>query len=157
MARSSRREALERDAFVMTTLLADRLSHEIGAVCRSEGISEQQYRVLWVLCLSSSDEGLPLGAISDGLITRASDVSRLVDRLERAGLVERRSSETDRRVVLVSATTTGGAVFERVTKGIKALHAEQWGSLDDDHLRELLGLLNEVFWTDRASDGEGAS
>ena len=153
MEPDARRASLERDAFLMTALLADQLSHEIDAVCQASGLTEQQYRVLWVLCLSGRDEGLPLGSISDGLITRASDVSRLVDRLEQAGHVERRHSTEDRRVVLVTATQTGRTTFEQITHGIKSLHVAQWGALETDELTELTDLLNRVFWSRRTDHG----
>jgi DNA-binding MarR family transcriptional regulator len=138
----------------MTTLLADRLSHELDAVCRTEGVTEQQYRVLWVLCLSSEPDGLPLGSIADDLITRAPDVSRLVDRLEQADLVIRRGSAADRRIVLVAPTSRGVEVFERVTASIKELHDEQWHSLSDDDLQRMLGLLNRSFWRIEATEDD---
>ena len=146
MNAQQRRDGLGRDAFLMTNLVAGRISHELDLVCRAEGITEQQYPVLWVLCLSGADEGLPIGSISDGLVNRASDVSRLVDRLEQAGLVERRRSSDDRRVVLVAPTPAGAAVFERVTAAVKGLHRAQWADLDDAELTTLLGLLNRAFW-----------
>ena len=76
---------------------------------------------LFVLCLSDEpDAGMPIGAVADGLLNRASDTTRLVDRLERAGLAERFPNPADRRGVLVRATAEGRAVFEAMTPDINA-------------------------------------
>jgi hypothetical protein len=59
----------------------------VQQICREEGLSQAQYVALWVLCLSDAPEArLPIGAIADGLLNRASDTTRLVDRLEKGGL-----------------------------------------------------------------------
>jgi DNA-binding MarR family transcriptional regulator len=88
-----------------------------------------------------------LGSISDGLVTHASDVSRLVTRLEAAGLLERTRSQADRRVVRVRPTARGRAVFQRTTDEVKALHRRQFSDLSDDDLEQLHSLLNRAFWT----------
>ena len=142
-----RRDRIARETYLLLELLGQRLGGELEAVCRSEGLSAAQYPVLWVLCLREDREGIPQGAISDGLITQASDVSRLVSRLEEAGLLERRRSSADRRVLLVRPTRRGRTVFERTTARVKALHRAQFGDLDDSELDVLHGLLNRAFWS----------
>ena len=73
-------------------------------ICREAGLTHPQYVALWTLCLTDDpDAGLPIGAVADGLLNRASDTTRLIDRLERAGLVERLPNPDDRRGVLVRA------------------------------------------------------
>jgi DNA-binding MarR family transcriptional regulator len=67
--------------------------------------------------------------VPDGLLTRAADATRLVDRLARDGYVTRANSEEDRRVVLVRATRSGRALFQRLTASIKELHRSQWSAL----------------------------
>jgi DNA-binding MarR family transcriptional regulator len=61
-----------------------------------------------VLCLTDDPAaGVPLGATADGLLNRASDTTRLVDRVVQARLVERMPNASDRRGVLVRATPAG--------------------------------------------------
>lgn len=151
------REASEREAFLLCRLVATRLAQEVDAVCRSEGLSEPQYAVLWVVCLADEDDGIPVGAIGDGLINATADVSRAVDRLEAAGLVARHRSATDRRVVLVRATDDGARLFARATAKIKALHCAQFAALSDGGLAELRGLLNTTFWTGVEPKARGAA
>jgi DNA-binding MarR family transcriptional regulator len=132
-------------------MLAARAQHDLDEVCRPHGITAAQYVALWTLCLSDDpSRGLPVGAVADGLINRAADATRLIDRLERAGLVERLANPTDRRGVLVRATEAGRRRFEAVAPEVQAFHTNQWSSLDDSEADELARLLMRVLW------GEGA-
>jgi DNA-binding MarR family transcriptional regulator len=141
-----RRAALSRDAYIALQLLGSRFAADIDRCCREEGISENHFRVLWVLCLSEGDQAVPSGSIADGLLTRSSDVTRLVDRLVERGDVDRHPSLDDRRVVLVHATAKGRMVFERINTAVQTIHAEHWASFDDDQLQHLLILLNRALW-----------
>ncbi len=142
-----RRDWVGRETYLLVELLSQRLGGELEAVCRARGLTAAQYPVLWVACLHDDKEGIPLGSISDGLVTHASDVSRLVTRLEAAGLLERTRSQGDRRVVRVRPTGRGRAVFERVTEEVKALHRRQFSNLSDEDLEHLHALLNRAFWS----------
>ncbi len=147
--REPRRDRVGRETFLLSQLVGGRLTSEFEEACRAEGLSAAQYPVLWVVCLHPDRKGVPQGAISDGLVTQASDVSRLVGRMEAAGLLERRRSGDDGRVLLVRPTRRGRAVFERATGRVKALHRAQFTDLDDADLDRLHELLNRVFWSSR--------
>ena len=96
-----------RGVHLNVVLLADRHLAALEEICAAEGLTHQQYVALWTLCLADdSDAGMPIGAIADGLLNRASDITRLVDRMERSGLAERLPNPADRRSVLVRATPT---------------------------------------------------
>lgn len=126
---------------------ANRFSDEMDRLCRDEGISHAQYVALWVLCLSDdADEGLAMGSIADGLLNRASDTTRLVDRLEQAGLAERLHGPGDRRVVRVRATTAGSELFARLTVTVKEFHRSQWAALTQTELEQLNTLLSKALW-----------
>ena len=152
--REDRMDRMGRDAFIALYLVGNRFSEQLDRVCQAGGISHPQYSVLWVLCLSESADGIAMGEIADGLLHRAADATRLVDRLVTAGLVSREPSPDDRRVVLVRPTARGREVFESVTVGVKALHREQWKVLDEHELLELTRLLNKALWgVASSSDG----
>jgi len=142
-----RRDWVGRETYLLVELLNQRLAGELEAVCRAQGLTAAQYPVLWVACLHGDEKGIPLGSISDGLVTHASDVSRLVTRLEAAGLLERTRSNDDHRVVRVRPTERGRVVFERATEEVKALHREQFSELEDEDLDQLHALLNRTFWS----------
>ncbi len=93
---------------------ANRFSEGMERICQEEGLSQAQYVALWVLCLTDDEAtAIPIGAIADGLLNRASDTTRLVDRLEQAGLAERLRNPADRRGVLVRATPKGRGAVRR--------------------------------------------
>lgn len=144
--REPRRDRLGREAYLAVELVARRLVAEVDEACRPDGLSEAQYAVLWVVCLADDPAGIVQGAISDGLVTRAADVSRIVGRLEDAGLVERRRDVADGRVVRVLPTARGRRAFLGTTERIKALHRRQFRSLTDDDLSTLTTLLNRALW-----------
>ena len=151
MAKTTDREELidrlGRDAFITAFIVSNRFTEDLEQCCGAEGISHALYVALWVLCLADAPDGLPMGALADGLLTRAADTTRLVDRLVNQRLATRRPSKADRRVVLVSATSGGRQLFERLTAEIKALHRRQWAALTNDEIRQVIRLLNKALWT----------
>jgi DNA-binding MarR family transcriptional regulator len=155
-AREPKAIRLARDVHVNVILLANRCLDQVEEICRAEGLTHSQYIALWTLCLAEpADAGIPISAVSDGLLNRASDTTRLVDRLERAGLVERLPNPLDRRGVLVRASAEGHKRFAAVTPTLQAFHATQWASLTRDELGDLNGLLAKALWN--APDDEPGS
>ncbi|MCY3001138.1 MAG: MarR family transcriptional regulator [Planctomycetota bacterium] len=75
------------------------------------------------------------------MIQRVPDVTRLVDRLEAAKLVERARTPEDRRVVLVRITAAGRNVLDALDAPVDALHKKQFASLAPAELAELQRLL----------------
>jgi DNA-binding MarR family transcriptional regulator len=142
-------------------LAADRFRAEIEALCRAEGITHHQYEALVAMCALDEDhEGMPVGAVAEGLYTRASDVTRLVRRLEEAGMAERQESPLDRRVVLVRASEQGRALVARLMPKVEAFHHEQWRALSDEELaqvEELLARALDLLAAERVSRPPGAA
>src|SRR5262245_21390930 len=152
LSRETRRDRLTRDAHVSVIVAGNRFVEGMERICREEGISQSQYVALWVLCLTDHPEaGLPMGAIADGLLNRASDTTRLVDRLVKAGLVERMPNPTDRRGVLVRATSAGHKVFEKVAPRVREYYRDQWADLTSDEIETLIRVLGIVV-ADAAGD-----
>lgn len=148
-AREPKAVGVGRDVHLNVLLLADRHLRELDEICAAEGITHQQYVALWTLCLADDpDAGVPMGAVADGLLNRASDTTRLVDRLERAGFAERFPHPDDRRSVLVRATTEGRRVFAAVTPKLQAFHRRQWSHLSPDELTTLGRLVAKALWGD---------
>jgi DNA-binding MarR family transcriptional regulator len=151
LARETPRDRLTRDAHVSVIVAGNRFVDGMERICRDEGLSQSQYVALWVLCLTDDPAaGLPMGAIADGLLNRASDTTRLVDRLVQAGLVERMPNPTDRRGVLVRATPAGRKVFERLAPRVREYHHAQWADLTNDELEALIRVLGVVLADDAA-------
>jgi len=140
---------IARLAYLLTTVAADTTRMELEMLCRKEHITIAQYPVLWTLYLSDQPEGLAMSEISDGMVTKTSDVTRLVDRLVQSELVTRTPSTDDRRKIIVSLTKKGRDVFERVTPEIKFAHREQFGHLSESELKQFVKILNKIVWRPR--------
>jgi DNA-binding MarR family transcriptional regulator len=116
------RFASETQEAVLAVLLASaRLREQADAVAAEAGITGQQFNVLRIL-RGARPGGLPRCDIGKRTIERAPDLTRIVDRLAREGLVERARSESDARLSVARITRKGLAVLERIDPGIQALH-----------------------------------
>ena len=118
----------------------DFLEHEFAAYFSGFGITGPQYNVLRVLS-QSPDKKLPIKKISPELVRREPDISRLVDRLEKSGLVERRRCSKDRRVVWVKLTPLGEDTLELARPGLQELRQRIFTCLGRENLAKLNELL----------------
>ena len=132
-------DAPEQEATLNILRTADRLSAAFDELFRRHGITGPQYNVLRIL--RGHGRPIPSQQIGRELLTRVPDVTRLVDRLEKAGLVERARTTTDRRVVLVSITPRGLKLLEELDRPVLDLHRAQLRHLTRDELAELNRLL----------------
>ena len=140
----SKADRLGREAFISLFLASGRLTADVERLCREEQITMSHYTILWFLARRSETEGVPMGSVIDGHLNRASDSTRLADRLTSLEMIERLASPTDRRVVLVRLTKKGREVYLRLTRHILGLHREQWSMLSSAELKELRRLLLKV-------------
>lgn len=107
------------------------------------GLSDAKLEVLEVLCCCS-DRRACLHALGDELGVTRPNVTKLVDGLERGGLVERLPHPSDRRMVHAHLTRQGLRVAERALPGRSEVMERLWDALDDDELAQLVALLQAV-------------
>lgn len=95
---------------------ASRLGYLLGRAIEEEfGISHVMYEVLLILG-RAGEPGLPMGAIAREQVLTTGGVTRLVDRMEAAGLVERAETPGDRRGRLVRLTPLGEQTAVRASR-----------------------------------------
>src|SRR5580698_4234281 len=103
---SDRRHPCPEEAAFLDLLRAtDMLSRGLIAVLKTEDLSSTQYNVLRIL--RGAPEGLPCGEIGNRMITKDPDITRLLDRLEKRGLISRSREVKDRRTVTARITPAG--------------------------------------------------
>jgi len=129
----------EETAFLDLLRTTDMLSRGLGQVLKNEDLSANQYNVLRIL--RGSPEGLACGEIARRMITRDPDITRLLDRLEKRGLISRRRETKDRRTVMAKITPEGLKVLVRLDEPVQSGHRKQLGHLGRERLRELTELL----------------
>lgn len=127
-------------SILRTAALIER--HFAQVVART-GVTIQQYNVLRIL-RGAGDEGLPTLAIRDRMIEEAAGITRLLDKLERAGYVVRERCTPDRRQVLCRITASGSAVLARLDAPVDALNEAALCTLDSAETARLIELLGAV-------------
>ena len=114
----------------------------LDAELRRERLTSAQLNTLLVL-RTASDEGLLMGEIGRRLVVTKSNVTGLIDRLERRGLVERTDHE-DRRATVVKLTEAGADLVERTIPRRAELIGELTGCLEPEEKRTLVRLLTKL-------------
>lgn len=129
----------EEAAFLDLVRTADMLTRGVLGVLKAEDLSPTQYNVLRIL--RGSPQGLPCGEIASRLITRDPDVTRLLDRMEKRGLILRARDNHDRRVVMAQITPEGLKLVDRLDEPVQKIHRKQLGHLGKERLGALEKLL----------------
>src|SRR5438045_3048358 len=141
-SKSGRRRAPcpEEAAFLDLLRTCDLLSRGPGQVLKTESLSATQYNVLRIL--RGAPDGLPCGEIAHRMITRDPDITRLLDRLEKRGLISRCRETKDRRTVIARIRPDGLKLLSRLDEPVRAAHRKQLGHLGRERLRALTELLH---------------
>lgn len=132
----------EEAAFLDLLRTCDQLSRGLLDVLKPAELSPTQYNVLRIL--RGAKEGLMCGEIAGRMITRDPDITRLLDRMEKRGLIARSRETKDRRVVLTRITAQGLKILADLDRPIQDAHRRQLGHLGSARLKQLAGLLREV-------------
>jgi len=129
----------EEAAFLDLLRTADLLTRGAFGVLKAEDLSSTQYNVLRIL--RGAPEGLPCGEIAGRMITRDPDVTRLLDRMEKRGLISRARSSRDRRMVQARIAPEGLKLVNRLDEPVQKIHRKLLGHLGKERLRALAVLL----------------
>jgi DNA-binding MarR family transcriptional regulator len=135
--------SLQQEAYLSVVRTSTALTDAMEDLVKSRGISATQYNVLRIL-RGSDAEGLCRNALRDRMLTRMPDMTRLLDRMEEAGLVVRVREGEDRRMVMTRITQKGRQLLEDLDAPVMALHRKQMAGLTDAQLRSLSDLLTLV-------------
>ena len=135
--------SLENRIFVALLQTADTLGQEAEHLLKAAGIPNAQYNVLRIL-RGAEPEGLACRAIGDRMISHDPDITRLLDRMEKRGLITRERQTDDRRVVKTRITPQGLSLLKTLDQPIHDLHKRQFRHLSAARLKILSDLLEEV-------------
>jgi DNA-binding MarR family transcriptional regulator len=135
--------SLEQEALLSIERTAAILSHGVADALRRYEITPTQYNVLRIL-RGAGEQGLCRNEVRDRLVAQVPDVTRLLDRMEEMGLVDRERAEDDRRMVFTRLTRKGTQLLARIDEPVARLHHRQLGHLNAAKLRTLIELLAEA-------------
>lgn len=134
---------LTEESFVSLLFTAGQILRALEDVCASHGITHTQYNVLRIL-RGVHPEGHPRCEIADRLIGRAPDVTRLLDRLDQHGLIERNWSGENRRLSIARITAKGLALLRAIDPDIEAVEKETTGRLTSSDQKHLVDICERL-------------
>jgi DNA-binding MarR family transcriptional regulator len=135
--------SLEERVFQSLMLAADHLLRAEIEVLRVADLTFPQYNVLRIL-RGARPDALSNGTISQRMLTRDSDLTRLLDRLEARGLVGRVRDARDRRVVTAAITVAGLSLLRRLDGPVDRAHRARLDHMTRNQLETLRTLADEV-------------
>ena len=121
----------------------DILRRVLSRVLEGHGVTQQQYNVLRIL-RGAGEKGLPTLAIAERMVEHAPGITRLIDRLEKKGWVERQRSTGDRRRVVCRITGSGLELLRELDPPIDDLDDSWLAMLSEDEQIQLIRLLDRI-------------
>jgi DNA-binding MarR family transcriptional regulator len=137
---SQRFDSLEQEVFLNLWRTYDRLRALEDELFGKHDLTAQQYNALRLLRSEHPGKIATLD-LAGRLISRAPDITRLLDKLEQRGLIERDRPAENRRVVMIGITEAGLALLRDLHEAILQCHVRQLGHLSQKQLKELTALL----------------
>jgi DNA-binding MarR family transcriptional regulator len=134
---------LEEEAAVSLARTAALLQHAGEELLGRFEITQTQYNVLRIL-RGAGPDGLCRTEIAERMINRVPDVTRLLDRMEDAGLVERERGEEDRRFVTARITREGLKILTQLDQPLHDFLETKLSHMGAGKLRALIDLLAEA-------------
>jgi DNA-binding MarR family transcriptional regulator len=135
--------SLEDEAVVSLHRTADVINGRFSDMLKPYGLSPTQFNALRIL-RGAGEGGRTCSEIAQRMINRDPDITRLLDRLERRGLVARSREGRDRRVIITRINQAGLDLLQGLDRPIEEFNRKQLGHLSEQQVRTLVKLLEAV-------------
>lgn len=133
-------DSLRQELYLNLWRTYDRLRELEDALFSRYELNSLQYNVLRLLKAAQPSAVATL-AIAERLVSRAPDITRLLDRMVQQGLIQRVRSEEDRRQVLARITPVGLDLLHTIAEPLRQCHQQQLGHLTDSEAEQLILML----------------
>ena len=133
-------EMREQEAYLNLVRTMSVLSRDYTVLFKSFGISDPQYNAMRIIA-SAGKAGVRMEVIGERMVAHDPDTTRLVNRLLKAGYVEKEQLANDKRCSVVRMTDEGRTLLRKLRKKVDGLHASQLGHMSDSELERLNELL----------------
>jgi len=134
---------IEARIFISLQKTSDYLGLEAEQLLKPHGLTGTQYNVLRIL-RGAEPAGLPCSGIGERMISHDPDMTRLLDRMEKRGLISRARQTDDRRVIKTRITHAGLTLLKSLDQPVRELHKRQFHHIPAARLKTLAELLEEV-------------
>jgi DNA-binding MarR family transcriptional regulator len=133
----------EQEAYLSLLRTTDALETQVEAWLKNFGLTGTQYNALRIL-RGAGPEGLPCREIGERMITHDPDITRLLNRLEDRGFVERTRAKQDRRIIYGKITPAGLKLLREMDGPIEKYGREMLRHVGQEKLKQLIELLELV-------------
>lgn len=119
------------------------IEKEISVYLRPFNLTPAKFNAMMIIKHIGKDKGISQAEIGKRLIVTASNMTRLLDKIEREGFIERLSLKGDRRVNLIKISKKGSSLLDQVWPGYYKKIRELANLLNQDDLRQLTHLFEK--------------
>lgn len=140
---AKRFDSPQQEVFLNLWRTYDRLRAVEDEVFAGFGLTPQQYNALRLLRAAYPGK-VPTLSVAARLVSRAPDITRMLDKLADRGLVERERPENNRRTVMVGITDAGVALLDEMAPRVRECHERQCGHLEPAEREMLVALLHKL-------------
>ncbi len=131
---------IEEEVILNVARTAEYLGSRLAEVLKSADLTSTQYNALRILRGAGVD-GLTCGDVGERMVTKDSDVTRLLDRLERRGLIQRERPATNRRIVLTRITADGLRLLSELDAPLQDAQRKLLAHMGEQTLKDLNEML----------------
>jgi DNA-binding MarR family transcriptional regulator len=143
-------KSLEEEAILNLFIASNYLRSKVDTLCGNFHITLAQFNVLRIL-KGAHPKGYPRGEIISRMVEPSPDVTRIIDRLIREGLVERFNSDEDRRLSLARITKKGINLLKKINPEVDKFISDYSSALKKKD-KETLSLLCEQLYANEIKD-----
>ncbi len=155
LASAARFDSLEQEVFLNLWRTYDRLRQLEDELFSRFDLTPQQYNALRLL-RAAHPEPLPTLELGARLVSRAPDITRLLDKLADRGWITRERPADNRRQVQVAITAAGIELLDQISEPLADCHSRQLGHLSAAELKQLVGLLRTARGPHESDEGPWA-
>jgi DNA-binding MarR family transcriptional regulator len=137
------------EAFLNLQRTSAALTREFEALLKPLGLTSTQYNVLRIL-RGAGPEGLLCRQVGERMITSDPDITRLLDRMEKRGLISRSRDSRDRRAIDTRITGAGLSLLKDLDGAVADFHRKRLAHLNKESIQSLIRLLEIARSTERA-------
>ena len=132
-----------QEVYLSLVISCSQLSYDLDVLMRKHGLTQPQYNVLRIL-RGAGPDGLGRNEIRERLVSSMPDVTRLLDRMEAAGMISRKQCELDRRQTKATLTAHGAKLVRKLDAPLDHLHHKHTDGIEERELQTMLAVLSRL-------------
>ena len=136
---------IHEEVIYSMALLYNLVNSEISLYLKDHNLTAGKLNILIAINHYGKGKGLPQVEISKHLIVTPSNMTKMVDKLEKESLVERKALEDDRRVNIISVTKKGVTLLDSIWSDYNLKLKGLVGKISQEKQKQLAAILTEWF------------